>query len=236
MSTDPTTGSATGDTANALAWNRIAQDEPDTGQGRPPVPADISWSTHPGDGPGAEILGTLTGAVVAELGCGTGDHLAYVATRGARQAIGIDSAEHRIRQARTRWQHLPSLVWTTGDAGQVLDAVPEPVDVCYSIFGALWYSDPERLLPRIHAALRPGGRLAFSVGRARPGRLQGARVDNLTLADGTRLPVVHYGYDAAAWTDLLNRHGFTGVSCVEVPARRAGANPTLVLTAARPRG
>ncbi len=236
MSNEPTISSPTGDTANTLAWNRIAQEEPDTEQARPPIPADISWSTQPGDGPGAEILGPFPGAVVAELGCGTGDHLAYVAAHGARQAIGIDSAEHRIRQARTRWQHLPSLFWMTGDAGQVLDAVPEPVDVCYSIFGALWYSDPERLLPRIHAALLPGGRLVFSVGRARPGQLQGARVDNLTLADGTRLPVVHYSYDATAWTNLLNRHGFTGVGCVEVPARRADANPTLVLTAARSRG
>lgn len=236
MSTEPTTSSPTGDTANSRAWNRIAQEEPDTEQTRPPVPADISWSTHPSDGPGAEILGPLAGAVVAELGCGLGNHLAYVAAHGARQAIGIDSAEHRIRQARTRWQHLPGVAWMTGDAAQILDTLSEPVDVCYSIFGALWYSDPERLLPRIHAALRPDGRLAFSVGRARPGQLQGARIDNLTLADGTRLPVVHYSHDAPAWTNLLSRHGFTGVGCVAVPARRSDANPTLVLTATRPCG
>jgi len=81
-----------------------------------------------------------------------------------------------------------------------------------------------------------GGRLAFSVGRARPGQLQGARVDNLTLADGTRLPVVHYSHDAPEWTNLLIRHGFTAVGCVEVPARRADASPTLVLTATQSRG
>ncbi|MCZ4102537.1 hypothetical protein [Streptomyces sp. H39-C1] len=66
--------------------------------------------------------------------------------------------------------------------------------------------------------------------------MQGTWVDNLTLADCARLPVVHYSRDGTAWTNLLIRHGFTGVGCVAVPARRAEANLTLVLTATRPRG
>ncbi|MFE9424229.1 hypothetical protein ACFYNO_14825 [Kitasatospora sp. NPDC006697] len=66
--------------------------------------------------------------------------------------------------------------------------------------------------------------------------MQGARVDNLTLADGIRLPVVRYGHDATGWTNLLNRHGFTAVSCIEVPLWPADANPTLVLAATWPRG
>ncbi|MEU7226114.1 class I SAM-dependent methyltransferase [Streptomyces chrestomyceticus] len=151
---------------NARAWNHIAaQDTPAPGQ----VPERIEWTCWPGRGPGAGFLGDLTGRRVAELGCGTGEHTAYAAAHGARLAVGIDVAAQRIATARARFGHLPALAWRVGDAAAVLAGLPR-LDVCFSIYGALWYADPAQLLPVTANRLGPGGLLAFSVNAPPPRR------------------------------------------------------------------
>jgi len=215
---------------NAHAWNHIASEsaEPEPAQ----VPERVEWTCWPGRGPGAEFLGDLTGARIAELGCGTGEHTAFAAACGARLAIGIDVAELRIAQARTRFGRLPALEWHVGDAATVLPELPS-LDVCFSIYGALWYADPAQLLPVLHNRLRPGGLLAFSVNGPRPGELPGRRVDNLTLTSGVRLPVVHYSYDADTWRRLLDQHGFTEMELLPVEGPEGSLYRTLVIRARR---
>lgn len=228
----PAGGELVDASVNARAWNHIAaQDTPESAKPDPGrVPERIEWTCWPGRGPGAEFLGDLTGAHVAELGCGTGEHTAYAAARGARLAIGIDVAELRIAQARTRFGRLPALEWHVGDAATVLAQLPL-MDVCFSIYGALWYADPVQLLPVIHHRLRAGGLLAFSVNGPRPGELPGRRVDNLTLTNGTRLPVVHYSYDAGTWRRLLDEHGFADVEVLPVERPESSPYHTLVVRA-----
>ncbi|QCX73736.1 hypothetical protein C9F11_42515 [Streptomyces sp. YIM 121038] len=109
----------------------------------------------------------------------------------------------------------PALAWRVGDAAEVLRELPV-LDVCFSIYGALWHADPARLLPVIHHRLRSGGILAFSVNGPRDGELPGRRVDNLTLGNGAHLPVVHYSYGADAWWCLLHEHGFTATHALPV--------------------
>jgi hypothetical protein len=107
------------------------------------------------------------------------------------------------------------------------------IDVCLSIYGALWYADPTQMLPVIHNQLHPGGLLAFSVNGPRPGELPGRRVDNLTLTSGARLPVVHYSYDADAWRRLLDEHGFADVEVLPVVGPEGSPYRTLVIRARR---
>ncbi|MBB4891229.1 SAM-dependent methyltransferase [Streptomyces olivoverticillatus] len=220
---------------NARAWNSIAAQKP-VGDGPPQkgtVPDDIEWTCWPGHGPGAAFLGDLVGRRVAELGCGTGEHTAYAAARGARLALGVDIAVGRIQQARARFGHLPAAIWTVGDAAEVLARLPR-LDACFSIYGALWYSDPARLLPVIRNRLKPGGLLAFTVNAPRPAELPGRRVDNLTLDTGARLPVVHYSYDVDAWRQLLTASGLTTDTVLTVDDPVGRCYRTLVLRARRP--
>ncbi|MFI6475954.1 class I SAM-dependent methyltransferase [Streptomyces sp. NPDC050516] len=223
---------------NARAWNRIAAQDAHAGQRcnvdrtTPPLPERIEWTCWPGRGPGGDFLCELSGLRVAELGCGTGEHTAYAAAHRARLAIGVDIADQRIAQAQARFGHLPALVWRTGDAARVLAELPV-LDVCFSIYGALWYADPAQLLPVIHGRLRPGGLLAFSVNGPRPGELPGRRVDNLTLDDRTRLPVIHYSYDTGTWRRLLDRHGFTTPEVLPVQGPEGSPHRTLVIRARR---
>lgn len=224
---------------NARAWNGIAACADsalasigDTPLGR--LPDRLEWTPWPGRGPGTELFGDITGRRVAELGCGPGDHAAYLAAHGAAHVHGIDSAADRITAARTRWPRITGITWLLGDAADVLGRLPRPLDVCYSVFGALYYTAPDRLLPRIRARLVPGGRLVFSVTELRTGHLQGARIDNVSLPGGQRMPVIYYAHDAATWHTLLRHHGFTGINVTPIPAPAAGRPATLIIAAHRP--
>ncbi|MEV4440347.1 class I SAM-dependent methyltransferase [Streptomyces sp. NPDC049577] len=218
---------------NARAWNNIAAHATGTSPEASEVPQDIAWTAWPGRGPGAGFLGELAGRRVAELGCGTGEHTACAAAHGARLAVGVDVAEARLEQARARFGRLPALLWKAGDAAEVLASLP-CLDVCFSIYGALWYSDPARLLPVIANRLVPGGILAFTVNAPRDGETPGRRVDNLTLPTGARLPVVHYTYGANTWHHLLAEAGLTMEAAVAVDDPRGRGYRALVLRARRP--
>ncbi len=50
-----------------------------------------------------------------------------------------------------------------------LTATEQRWEAIYSIWGALWFTDPARLLPLIHERLVPGGKLVFSHAPAVPG-------------------------------------------------------------------
>ncbi|MFI8932453.1 class I SAM-dependent methyltransferase [Streptomyces sp. NPDC053474] len=216
---------------NIRAWDSIASRDQTHGQPQDPPP-DIAWTPWPGRGPGAELLGDLVGKSVAEMGCGTGEHVGYTALHGARLAIGIDASLRRLTQARARFGHLPATDWHLGDAAAVLTTLPI-LDVCYSIFGALWYADPAQLLPAVAGRLRAGGRLVFSVNAPRQGELSGRRVDNLTSTGGARLPVIHYAFDAADWSALLVAHGFRPVEVQPVSGPHTSPHHTLVVSARR---
>jgi hypothetical protein len=50
-----------------------------------------------------------------------------------------------------------------------LSGATEAYDAVYSIFGAVWFTDPGRLFPFVRQRLNPGGVLAFSRPPAIPG-------------------------------------------------------------------
>lgn len=91
-----------------------------------------------------------------------------------------------------------------------------------SIFGAVWFVEPDTLLPLIRSRMAPGGILAFShlpPGGQRPGfGTAGLRHD----------------HTPDEWTRMLTGHGFRDVrvSLIDPPAGRAVGTMLLRASAA----
>ena len=119
--------------------------------------------------PAAELLARvpLTQATrVVDLGCGPGNSTELLARRFPQaDVLGIDNSEAMLVSARKR---LPQARFEFGDIGQwTPDVAP---DLIYANAALQWVPDHETLIPRLFAALAPGGVLAIQMpdNRAEP--------------------------------------------------------------------
>ncbi|MEU9239236.1 class I SAM-dependent methyltransferase [Streptomyces sp. NPDC048385] len=203
------------------------------------VPARMEWTTRPGSGPGAEILGTdLRRKRLLELGCGPGHNAAHLATRYGAQVTGVDMVGLQVRRARSHYGRLNNLTFVAGHALHYLQASDEHFDAIYSVFGAIGLVAPELLLPAIAQHLKPGRTLAFSVphpqrGGLRPTTDDRPRGDYVTLPDRTRLPIARWDFDAIRWEKHLDRAGLWLTSAQEFHDARRGLWPITLLITAR---
>ena len=217
-----------GASINRSAWNAQARAllPYDRAQG---VPSRFEWTQYPGHGPGIELFGDVRGLRVAELGCGCGDNLALLAMRGAR-CVGVDVAPAQIRRALTRWSHLPIRFRCT-DASTFLAASRVPLDVCFSVFGAVGHSPPEQILPTIASRLRPGGRLLFSV--ADPQWL-GPDRHYLRLPDGSSVRVARWTASPTGWRAAIHAAGLRMTKINEVRTPNDSDRCCTIVTAVKP--
>ena len=121
--------------------------------------------------PAAELLARvpLSGATRAvDLGCGPGNSTELVARRfpGA-EVLGIDNSEAMLAAARER---LPAARFEAGDIARWTPAADAAPDLIYANAALQWVPDHEVLIPRLFAALAPGGVLAVQMpdNRAEP--------------------------------------------------------------------
>lgn len=121
----------------------------------------LNWTQYPDHGPDETVLGDLRGKRVLELGAGAGANLAHLATLGA-VCTGIDIASSRAELARRTWGHLGRVEFVTADALGYLADTGITFDLVYSIFGAVWFTDPEVLFPLVRKRMSDGGVFAFS--------------------------------------------------------------------------
>lgn len=121
----------------------------------------LNWTQYPDHGPDETVLGDLHSKRVLELGVGAGANLAHLATMGA-VCTGIDIAPSRADLARRTWGHLGRLEFVTADALEYLAGTSNAFDVVYSVFGAVWFTDPEVLFPLVRKKMSSGGVFAFS--------------------------------------------------------------------------
>ncbi|WP_329099276.1 class I SAM-dependent methyltransferase [Streptomyces sp. NBC_01439] len=204
-------------------------------------PARMEWSTHPGLGPGAEILGRdLRGKRLLELGCGPGHNVAHLAQHHRAHATGVDLVGLQVRRARSHYGHIKGATFSAGHALHHLQATGQTFDAVYSVFGAVGLVAPELLLAAISRHLVPGGVLAFSVPHpARAGRHPSTddrpREDYVTMPDRTRLPIARWEYDAHRWAAHLSRTGLRITSAIELRHPRLDPWPTTLLITARKR-
>ena len=94
-----------------------------------------------------------------DLGCGAGQHAALLKRRHPRARVhGLDTSLAMLEQARTLGADVD---WRQGDiAGWSPDA---PADLIFANAALQWLPDHETLLPRLAAALAPGGVLAVQM-------------------------------------------------------------------------
>ncbi|WP_369254944.1 trans-aconitate 2-methyltransferase [Streptomyces sp. R35] len=185
---------------NAATWNLVARPHRD-------LPKAMEWMFRTAPGPGPELLGPLAGACVAELGCGHGAQLAGLAEHGIARGIGIDVSPVRIHHAATSFRDIDALEWWLGDAVAIAPHLP-PLDAVFSNYGAAWFSDPHRLLPRVAQRLKPGGRLVLSCLSRSAGTPEGRRRLLVRTGPARSLWTVRWMYSVTGWLRILAESGF----------------------------
>lgn len=189
----------------------------------------FGWTQYEGHGPGDELLGDPISTL--ELGCGRGNAVAALALKGI-DATGVDVSPAQCQDAHRRWGQLPGARYVQGDVVEFLADTDEQWDAVYSMWGALWFTDPQLLLPLVHDRLSPGGKLVFSQAPAVPGSygIQGMYGNGFK---GRQVWVYRWAYEPATWVDLLYQHGFVEIHARIKPALKPGYVGTLIVEARR---
>ncbi|SMD01166.1 class I SAM-dependent methyltransferase [Lentzea albidocapillata] len=178
----------------------------------------LNWTQYPDHGPDETVLGDLRGRRVLELGSGAGANLAHLAALGA-VCTGIDIAPSRAELARQTWGHLGGLEFATADAVDYLAGTNTSFDIVYSIFGAVWFIDPEVLFPLVRRRMSDGGVFAFSQPPAAP---QENKADQ--VVQQRHLPV-------RQWTEQLAAASFSEIKAETVDAPEPGKTGTVLIYA-----
>ncbi|MFJ1948090.1 class I SAM-dependent methyltransferase [Streptomyces albidoflavus] len=154
-------------TAQSHAWNG---------------PEGVHWAAHQdrwnavNDGFNAPLLDaarlTATGRVL-DIGCGAGRTTRLAARRVPRgSALGLDLSGPMLAEARARAarEGIRNISFVQGDAQtHPFEPGPGGFDAVISRYGAMFFADPAAAFTHLHAAVRPGGRLAL-ICPADPGR------------------------------------------------------------------
>jgi predicted TPR repeat methyltransferase len=120
--------------------------------------------------------------------------------------VGVDISAVQLKFAADRWPHLDL---RRADALAFLNDTSYRFDAIYSVFGAVWFVDPELMLPAIRERLQ--GVLAFSY----------AEMNAVSS-------VPRWDLEPDEWALQLDKHGFTNIEMREIEPP-AGKTPGTVL-------
>lgn len=151
-----------------------------------------------------ELLNPQAGERILDLGCGTGHLTNQIAARGA-EILGIDASPDMIAEAKKAY---PDLRFEISDAREFVTA--QPFDAIFSNAVLHWIRPPERVIERIAANLKPGGRLVAEFGGK--GNIQTIeRAIDATLKQMSLPPRTEADYNffpgIAQYSGLLESHG-----------------------------
>ncbi|NRQ37091.1 class I SAM-dependent methyltransferase [Nonomuraea sp. NN258] len=213
-------------TGLAAYWDRYAIRKPSPPPGKA-LKDGLLWTPYEDHGPGEELLGNP--ASVLELGCSHGNAAAALAVKGI-DVTGVDLSPVMIASARARWGHLPHTVFIEADALGYLARARRRWEAIYSIWGALWFLDPEQWMPLVRTCLAPDGRLVFSCAAPVPGcyGVQGMYGAGFT---GPQTYVRRWAYEPEIWAKMLTEHGFCNVDAWVEPAPEPDHLGTLIIRA-----
>ncbi|MFJ7326063.1 class I SAM-dependent methyltransferase [Streptomyces cyaneofuscatus] len=204
---------------DAYAWSAFKDDA---------EPA-FCWTQYAGHGPGPEVLGGPRS--VLEIGCGTGRAIAYLARQGV-VARGVDLSPAMVKQTTAKWD-ATGAQFVCAEVLEYLRERMETYDAIYSIFGAVWFTDPGRLFPLVRERLSPGGVFAFSQPPAIPGAYGPQGMYKGGFA-GKAMFTYRYSYRPAVWERLLTRAGFATAEAQVLDAPSPGHIGTLMVRAIAP--
>ncbi|MFK4798229.1 class I SAM-dependent methyltransferase [Streptomyces sp. MPA0124] len=223
-------------TDTAIAWDTYSRQRPE----RRPTNARgettwFNWTQYADHGPGAELLEAPAGGRVLDLGCGKDGNAAYLAALGM-EVVGVDVSPKQLAAAHERRGQMPGLALFQADAVSFLREDRVGFAAGYSVYGAVWVTDPALLLPAIRERLRPGGRLLFSQRPPVEG-CYGCQASYIPRgADEDPLVVKRWDYEPNAWECLLKAHGYTDVDANVLPAPTGRQTTgTLIVRASTPR-
>ncbi|WP_405193776.1 class I SAM-dependent methyltransferase [Streptomyces anulatus] len=146
---------------------------------------------------------------------------------------GLSAAQ--VERARRWWKDVPGLSFLHADVCDYLASNTAPYDAIYSVWGAVWFTDPEVLFPLLAKSLAPGGVFAFSQAEPSLGAYGPQPMRGKWLEGREReLTVLRWQYPPEAWADLLKLHGFIGIEAQVRPAPDAEGLGTLLVRAQRP--
>jgi len=107
-----------------------------------------------------ELLPTVTGRRVLDLGCGVGQLARHLAEQGAARVVGIDLSAQMLARAQTDWAH-PRVNFVRAAMENVAFQT-DRFDLVVSSLAVHYVADYAGLCKRIAEWLVPGGRLVFS--------------------------------------------------------------------------
>ena len=113
--------------------------------------------------PAAEMIGEAPPPFrLLDIACGPGSLSAAALERGASEVHGVDSSSRMVELAQAAVPSSAAASFVVGDA-QALPVDDSSFDAVIVSFGLLHLPRPERCLAECYRALKPGGRLSFSV-------------------------------------------------------------------------
>lgn len=105
-----------------------------------------------------EMLAIKPGELILDLGCGTGQLTAEIASLGAK-VVGVDISEQAIANCRKNYPHIEFRV-----ANGANFSYEQPVDAVFSNAALHWINPPAAAVKCIHQVLKPGGRFIAEFG------------------------------------------------------------------------
>ncbi|MEU0925784.1 bifunctional class I SAM-dependent methyltransferase/NUDIX hydrolase [Streptomyces malaysiensis] len=195
---------------NAEAWTVYGQRQLSHGY-MPPVPERLEWTPWEGVGPGAEILGDVSGQRVLDIGSGPGHHAVHLARTHDARVTAIELSVTQHQRAIGTHAGTPGVRFVHGDVIDHLRTA-QPFDAAYAI-GSLAFTDPHRSLPALRDGLRPGAPLVLSLlhtdlhGRG-PSTTVAPREQMILLRDNPPLATQMWVLAPRLWEELLTGHGF----------------------------
>jgi len=107
------------------------------------------------------LLPLMQGLKVVDLGCGYGWFSRWAQEQGAEQVLGLDVSQKMLARAKEMTSS-SAITYSIADLEQ-LDLPDAAYDLAYSSLAFHYIADLPGLFARIHKALKPGGRLVFSI-------------------------------------------------------------------------
>ncbi|MEV5049530.1 class I SAM-dependent methyltransferase [Streptomyces griseoincarnatus] len=156
----------------------------------------------------------------------------WLARRGVR-VTALDLSPVQVERARRWWKDVPALTIEEGEACSFLRGDDQTSDAVYSIWGAVWFTDPDELFPLVAERLSPGGVFTFSHGET-PQHATGRQPMYGKGPEGRETTVDRWCHTAEVWADIAHKHGFVDVEARCLPAPTGQALGTIIVEARLP--